>query len=129
MYSFKHKPELSSNLGNIRPRYLHIRPPFIDPVLHPFQHLPRYLFVRADRYETEHGHRGIVLPVNLGTGNIEAVSGPTENAFDDAAFFFEGMGRERQVNFEAKDKHRLWSRAYLRHGYIFTAITAISFIG
>ncbi len=93
------------NLRDIRPGYFDIGPPLVDPLFHPLQYLPGNLFIRADGNESECSHCGIILPVNLGACNIEAVSRPSEDALDDAAFFFEGMRRQGEMDFKTEDEH------------------------
>ena len=97
--------ECGSNLGDIRCCYFNIRPPLVDPLFHPFQGLSRNVFVRTDRDESEYSDRSIILSINLRTRDVEAIFRPFQNAFDYAAFFFERMGLQGEVDFEAKDEH------------------------
>ena len=113
----------TSYLGDIGGRYFNIRPSFVDPVFYPLQNLARDVFIRTDRNESEHRHRGVILPVNLGASNVEAVSRPPQNTFDDTPLLFERVGREGKVDFEAEHKQFKTHSAEAsgeresRHGY------------
>jgi hypothetical protein len=97
--------QVASYLGNVAAGDFHVGPAFIDPVFEPLQHITGYSFVRADRNKSQYRHVRVVLTVHFGAGGIEAVSGTPEDAFDDAAFFLEGVRRQREMDFEAEDEH------------------------
>jgi hypothetical protein len=67
------------------------------------------ILVRTDSNKTKHRDSVIFLSVNLGAGHVKPVARPSQNTFNYAALLFEGVRRERQMNFEAIDKHGLWN--------------------
>lgn len=93
------------NFRDIRACYFNIRPPLVNPLFNPFQRLPGDLLVRADGDKSKHPDCSIILAVYLGTGNVKAIPRPTEDALDDAPFFFQRMGREGKMNIKTEDEH------------------------
>src|ERR1039457_1389340 len=96
---------VDSYLGYVAAGDLQVGPAFIDPVLDPFQHSAGQGLVRADRNKPQYRNGRVVLTVHLGTAEIEAVSGPPQDALDDTPFFLEGVGGEGEMEFETVDEH------------------------
>ena len=95
----------TSYFGDIRSRYLHIRPSLVDPIFHPLQHLPWDLLIRTDGNKRKNSHRSIILSIDLRTRHIKAVPGTTKYALDDPALLFKRMRRQGEMDFEAVDEH------------------------